>query len=212
LGNHEVRGGYNAKREDAPHYLAMFDGLFEHQTYNTLDFGNYLSLVLMDTGHISPITGAQTEWLQKTLADRQEYPHLIVANHVPAYPSYRAPEGAKGSLGTGEEQRRHWCPLFERYKVDVVLEHHDHTFKRTHPLIDGRRDPNGLVYLGDGSWGKLRVPKTPEERPYLAKVAQAYHMTLHALEGDRRFHLAIEDTGRIADITSTVNKRASRRG
>jgi len=212
LGNHEVRGGYNAKREDAPHYLAMFDGLFEHQTYNTLDFGNYLSLVLMDTGHISPITGAQTEWLQKTLADRQEYPHLIVANHVPAYPSYRAPEGAKGSLGTGEDQRRHWCPLFERYKVDVVLEHHDHTFKRTHPLIDGRRDPNGLVYLGDGSWGKLRVPKTPEERPYLAKVAQAYHMTLHALEGDRRFHLAIEDTGRIADITSTVNKRASRRG
>jgi hypothetical protein len=68
------------------------------------------------------------------------------------------------------------------------------------------------VRRGDGSWGKLRVPKTPEERPYLAKVSESYHVTLHRLEGETRFHVALEDTGRVADVTITHSKRAARRG
>jgi hypothetical protein len=102
--------------------------------------------------------------------------------------------------------------LFEKYKVDAVLEHHDHTFKRTHPLTGGHHDKNGVVYLGDGSWGKLRVPKKPEERPYLAAVSKAYHMSVHRLEGEQRFHVALEETGRVADVCMTAGKRASRRG
>ena len=152
LGNHEVKGGFGKPRSAATYYFPLFDVLYPETTYTALDFGDYLSLVLLDTGHVSPIAGAQTEWLGGTLADRQDRPHLIVANHVPAYPSYRAPTGTgiTGLFGTGDGNRRHWCPLFERYNVDVVLEHHDHTFKRTHPLKDGRPDKNGVLYLGDG--------------------------------------------------------------
>jgi hypothetical protein len=164
----------------------------------------------LDTGHIETIGGEQTQWLQKTLAERQERPHLIVANHVPAYPSHRAFDGPNGEPGTGYDQRLHWCPLFERYNVDVVLEHHDHTFKRTFPLTNGMRDKNGVLYLGDGSWGKLRVPKTPEERPYLAATSSAYHMTLHRLEGQQRFHMAMEETGKIADVCMTTSKRPAK--
>ncbi len=212
IGNHEVVGGYASAREKAPQYLSLFDGLFAERTYNTLDFGDYLSLVLLDTGHLAPVAGEQTDWLGKALEQKQDFPHLIVANHVPAYPSYRSPSGEEGKKGTGEDQRNHWCPLFQRYKVDVVLEHHDHTFKRTHALTDGLHDRNGIVYLGDGSWGKLRVPKKPEERPYLAKVESAYHMTVHSLQGDSRFHIAITDGARIADVYATHKKRPSRRG
>ena len=32
------------------------------------------------------------------------------------------------------------------------------------------------------------------------------------LQGDRRFHIALEDTGKIADVSMTESKRASRRG
>ena len=31
----------------------------------------------------------------------------------------------------------------------------------------------------------------------------SYHMTLHRLEGEQRFHVAIEETGRVADICTT---------
>lgn len=212
LGNHEVKGGYNGTRENSPAYLSVFDGLYRDTTYNVLDFGDYLSLVLLDTDHIATIAGEQTSWLAKTLAERQERPHLIVANHVPAYPSYRAPDNVSGKGGTGYDQRRLWAPLFEKFNVDVVLEHHDHTFKRTHPLRGGLIDRNGVIYLGDGSWGKLRAPKSPEERPYLARVSQAYHMTVHRLEGDHRFHVALEESGRVADVCMTVSKRPAQRG
>ncbi len=203
IGNHEVNGSYGKAREDAPFYFALHDGLYADRSFATLDFGDYLSLVLLDTGHIAPIGGEQAAWLDKVLAERTERPHLIAVNHVPAYPSYRKFEGDGTNAGTGASNREHWVPLFERHNVDVVLEHHDHTFKRTHPLKDGLVNTNGIVYLGDGSWGKLRSPKSPEERPYLATTSGSYHMSLHRLEGEQRFHVAIEETGRIADICTT---------
>jgi hypothetical protein len=212
IGNHEVDGGYGKQRSDSPHYLSLFDGFFRERTFGVLDIGDYLSLVLLDTDHIAPVEGEQTDWLARTLAERQDRPHLIVANHVPAYPSYRPPYGEDGKGATGADQRLHWSPLFERYKVDVVLEHHDHTFKRTHPLTNGLKDKNGVLYLGDGSWGKLRTPHPPEERPYLAAVAESYHISLQRLEGSRQYHVALEDTGKVADVTVTESKRPSRRG
>ncbi|HEX3725380.1 MAG TPA: metallophosphoesterase family protein, partial [Pirellulales bacterium] len=54
IGNHEVNGGYGKPRSDAPFFYAVFDGLFPHAGYATLDFGQYLSLVLLDTNHTTP--------------------------------------------------------------------------------------------------------------------------------------------------------------
>jgi hypothetical protein len=207
IGNHEVRSGYNGKRSDSPSYLSVFDGIFSERTYGTLDFGDYLSIVLLDSGHIAPIGGEQTDWLARTLHERETRQHLIVANHVPAYPSVRGPDGVNG---TGAGNRLHWSPLFERHGVDAVLEHHDHAFKRTHPITDGHKDRYGVVYLGDGSWGMLRPPVSPEKRPYLANVSQAYHMTVHKLEGEQRFHVALEESGKIADVCGSFGKRPAR--
>ncbi|MBI2824447.1 MAG: metallophosphoesterase family protein [Planctomycetia bacterium] len=204
IGNHEVNGGYGKPRTDAPFYFALHDGLFADHSYAALDFGDYLSLVLLDTGHVSPIGGEQADWLDKTLAERAERANLIVANHVPAYPSVRPfTEG----LGTGSENRKSWVPLFEKYNVDVVLEHHDHAFKRTYPMKDGHIDEKqGILYLGDGSWGKLRAPAKPDARPYLAATSETYHMTLHRLEGEQKFHMAIDESGKIIDVCSTQKK------
>jgi hypothetical protein len=214
MGNHEVNGSYGKTRKDAPYFFACHDGLYAERSFATLDFGDYLSLVLLDTGHVAPIDGEQTDWLGKALAERQGLAHVIAVNHVPAYPSYRAFESSGNHEGTGHLNRECWAPLFEKHNVDVVLEHHDHTFKRTHPIKGGLVDKNGVTYLGDGSWGKLRAPKTPEERPYLAAVSQAYHMTVHRLEGEQRFHMAMADSGRIVDVCMTGKRpqRAMGRG
>lgn len=213
IGNHEVNGGYKGSRADATFFLPLFDGLFHETTFATLDFGDYLSLVLLDSGHVAPIGGEQADWLEDVLREREERPHLFAVNHVPAYPSVRNPEtGRDGRLGTGEANRLHWCPLFERYRVDAVLEHHDHAFKRTHPLTDGLKDRYGVPYLGDGSWGQIRTPNSSQKRPYLARVSRAYHMTVHRLEGDQRYHVALEESGRIADVYGSTGKRPAKRG
>ncbi len=210
LGNHEVDGGYNKTRKEAPFFFSLFDGLYPETGYASLDFGDYLSLVFLDTDHVSPIAGEQTDWLEQTLKQREERDSLFVFNHVPAYPSYRSFDSDTGA-GTGSGNRKHWVPLFERYNVDAVFEHHDHAYKRSHPLMGGHKSDNGIVYLGDGSWGRLRSPKTPEERPYLAVTDEAYHLSVHRIEGRERFHVALSDTGRVVDICSTT-KRAHRRG
>ena len=91
MGNHEVQGHFGKQRADGPNYLSVFDGFYPERTFGVLDIGDYLSLVLLDTDHIAPVVGEQTDWLARTLADRQDRGHLIVANHVPAYPSFRPP-------------------------------------------------------------------------------------------------------------------------
>ena len=204
LGNHEVKGGFGKTLKDATFFTPLFGGLYSETSYATLDFGDYLSLVLLDSGHCAKIPGEQTAWLNGVLRDRNERTHLIPVNHVPCYPSFRESEGQKDKLGTGEEQRKYWVPLFEKHGVDIVLEHHDHTFKRTRPLTGGNIDEaTGIVYLGDGSWGRLRVPKEPEKRSYLAEISGSYHLTLHRLEGEQRFHLALGETGKVHDIYRT---------
>jgi hypothetical protein len=215
LGNHEVDGGYGKARVKAPFFFALFDGLYPETSYTALDFGDYLSLILLDSGHVSDIGGAQASWLDRTLADRADHPHVIAVNHVPAYPSFRkmtssAKSGEPPQKGTGEDNRKYWTPLFDRHRVPVVLEHHDHTFKRTKPLIDGMPHDDGVLYLGDGSWGQIRAPQTPEKLSILAASSQSYHLSLHRIVGDQRFHLALDENGRVMDVgQSGQRKRGS---
>jgi len=212
IGNHEVNGGYEKTRKEAPFFYAIFDGLFTDTGFASLDFGDYMSLILLDTNHTTPVKGAQTDWLERTLKAREDMPNVFAFNHVPAYPSHRAFTGNDAESGTGADNRRYWSPLFERYNVDAVFEHHDHTYKRTHPLVDGRINSNGVLYLGDGSWGKIRPPIAPETRPYLAVTEGSYHVSLHRIDGRQRFHVALADTGRIVDICTTTKKSRSTRG
>ena len=207
IGNHEVDGGYGTKREKAPFFYALFDGLYPETGYATLDFGEYLSLVMLDTGHTSTIEGEQTDWLEKQLKARREHPNVMIVNHVPAYPSNRSMTGKGTTAGTGAGNRKHWVPLFEQYRVPVVLEHHDHTFKRSKLLIDGLSDADGVLYLGDGSWGRLRPPQPPEKLPHLARTSSDYHLSLHRIQGEERFHLALDENGRIMDVARTGQRK-----
>lgn len=213
IGNHEVDGGYAKPRSKAPFFYSLFDGLYPETGYASLDFGDYLSLVLLDTGHTTPIGGDQARWLDKTLKERADHPNVFVVNHVPAYPSFRkmagtpATETKPAKAGTGEENRKHWVPLFEKHRVPIVLEHHDHTFKRTKPLVDGLADDNGVLYLGDGSWGRLRSPQAPDKLSYLAASSRDYHLTLHRIQGKERFHLALDENGRVMDVSRTGQRK-----
>lgn len=202
IGNHEVsRGTRHEEYEQndahrlqiAPYFytLLAFPG---QPGYATLDFGSYLSLLLLDTGHSNPIAGAQTEWLERQLAERSEVPHIIPVYHVPGYPSHR-PFTFLNSLLV----RQLWAPLFERYGVQVAFENHDHTYKRTHPIRGGKVQEDGIVYIGDGAWGvRTRVGDGFGEW-YIAKAASARHCILVTLEEDRRHFLMVDEDGQVID-------------
>jgi hypothetical protein len=198
LGNHEVKGFWGKPPESAPGFYALFS-MPGKQGYNSLDFGNYLSLVLLDSGHTHPIDGAQREWLEKTLSERQHVPHLFTFYHVPAYPSARNDEVGENSDLT-QQVRKFWCPLFEKYGVPISFEHHDHTYKRTHPILANKINPKGIIYLGDGAWGvKLRVAEPEGPRWYMAKTGTIRHFYLVTLYEDQRDIVAINDKGEIFD-------------
>ncbi|GEM_PF-1262605 len=205
IGNHEVREGYVSARRDyeqsdavraamAPYFYTFF--AFPGQPgYRVLDFGEYLSLVILDSGHTNPIPGPQTEWLRAVLAERREVAHVIPVYHVPAYPSHRSYEES-----LSRDVREHWVPLFEDTDVALAIEHHDHTYKRTFPLLRGRVDFGGVLYVGDGAWGvETRRPAEPMERWYISASAARRHYILGVFARELLSFRVVDETGEEID-------------
>lgn len=162
VGNHDVHRMNGAKQVPDVFY-GVFPFLADGKAYRSLKAGAYLHCVLLDTGHSSPIEGVQMDWLQTTLAGDQT-PYLFTVYHVGAYPSVYKYRG-----GTPALLRNTWVPLFEEARISGAFEHHSHALKRTHPIKDGKVDPTGVIYYGDGSWGvPPRHVHTPAELWYLA--------------------------------------------
>ncbi len=194
IGNHEVDGGYGQSPEKSPFFHALFS-LPGGKSYGVLDFAGYMSLFLLDTGHIHAIDGEQTAWLARHLRARRNTPHLFAAYHVPGYPSHREYEGHESTL-----VREHWCPVFDEFGLTAAFEHHDHTYKRTFPIRHGNVDPQGVLYLGDGAWGQLPRPvHSVWSKWYLAASASRNHVVLVTLEAGRRRYEAIDPRGNVID-------------
>lgn len=191
IGNHEVDGQYNQTPDKAPYFYSLF-ATPDRRAYYVVDFGRHMSLIVLDSDHTNAIDGAQTEWLGRTLAERQDVPHLFAAYHVPAYPVVRNFNGRVSA-----RIREHWVPLFERFGVSVAFEHHDHVYKRTHLIRNDRIDRQGVLYLGGGAWGVM--PRNPRDNWYLAKEAGTRHFILVRIDGRSQSFLAIDGEGKLID-------------
>ncbi len=187
IGNHEVSGSFNRSMKEAPFYYLFF----EKATYD-LSFGSYLHLTFLDSGHTQKIKGKQTKWLEKVLKKNKKHTHRFAIYHVGAYPSSN-----DFDFHASKAVRKHWVPLFEKYKINACFESHDHAYKRTHPLLNGKKNPDGVVYFGDGSWGV--APRKPESRPYLAQTAQKQQVLLVEIGKSGRKFWAIDAKGKKID-------------
>ncbi len=195
LGNHDTMGDFDQQPANAPFFYALFP-MPGPQGYNVLDFGNYMTLVLLDSGHTHPICGQQTEWLDQTLRAREARPTKFALYHVPAYPSYRA-----YTYPFSTQVRQCWTPLFDRYHLTMAFENHDHDYKRTRPLRGGVVDPQGVLYVGDGAWGvkNPRQPRKDKNHWYVAKSAPARHFLLVEIGPEGRTLTAISSDGVVFD-------------
>jgi len=221
IGNHEVRGsdihrsavvfylrdeGYDdatIRTRIAPFFYALF--AFPGQPgYGVVDFGDYMSIFLLDSHHSNYVHREQLDWLEQAIAERAGRPHLFPIYHVPAYPSHRS-----YNAGVSDLIRRTWLPLFEAHGVRVAFENHDHTYKRTHPILAGEVHEDGIVYIGDGAWGVPTRPNphAPEDTWYLARSGSINHFILVTLDGERQHYQMIDQDGNEFDTFESPHPR-----
>ncbi|WP_372370396.1 metallophosphoesterase [Candidatus Uabimicrobium sp. HlEnr_7] len=196
IGNHEVHNLLIFKQ--APFYFGFF-----HQggkPYFTRKLGQNTQLIVLDTDHIYSYS-SQRNWLKKQLQKYQKSKFKIAMYHVPMYPAHREFNNSDSITA-----RQLWLPLFDRYSLDLGLEHHDHVFKRTKRLKNNQVvKTGGTIYLGDGSFG--RSPRSVTKHYYIEKASKTKHFWFLEINTNKIFIQAIDDAGKILDEFSLYEKR-----
>ena len=199
IGNHEVKGGYvqegatfEQMRERAPFFYALFGGLYRKAEPVALDFGDYLSLLLMDSGHVLPISN-QTEWLKNNLGKRKSVPWVFASWHVPAFPSFRTWKHQKEIV----EVRDNWVPVLEASKVTAVFNHHDHNLQRVETEGKGGRK---IPFFGNGALGvEARPQQCPESKQLTKAFSQSDYVNVVQLRMDGGTVRSLGPTGQELD-------------
>jgi hypothetical protein len=150
LGNHEwedeVGIGYEA-------VLARFamPGENNYNVNYVFDYGNVRFIAFNSDWYqrSSASRTAMRQWLQTVLSDARANPCIrwvIVFQHHPLF-------GSEARRGYNTLLINALQPLFDQYKVDLVLQGHDHLYERTYPLRNSIPVSNSLdTYLqGEGT-------------------------------------------------------------
>jgi 3',5'-cyclic AMP phosphodiesterase CpdA len=146
----------------------------------------------------------QVDWLDRLLADN---PHkwTIVTFHHPIYSTARGRDNPT--------IRRLWKPLFDKHRVDLVLQGHDHSYGRfgqelteNVPTGASARSPEGgTVYVVSVSGPKMyAIDREPSMRR-AAEDTQLYQII--SIDGERLRYEARTATGELYDAFS-LHKRA----
>jgi 3',5'-cyclic AMP phosphodiesterase CpdA len=118
----------------------------------------------------------------------------FVAYHHPAYSS--APKRDNKAL------REAWGPLFDKYRVDLALQGHDHAYLRTYPMKDNKRvasPKEGTVYIVSVS-GTKGYKQDPRDYTEFGMTNVATYQVLDIqISGDRLVYRAYDIDGRLRD-------------
>ncbi|MFI0478146.1 MAG: fibronectin type III domain-containing protein [Candidatus Rhabdochlamydia sp.] len=193
LGNHDVERIGLEEEEIAYKFLP------EIRSFKVIDIGS-LSLFLLDTGHQYRVK-AQEKWLEKELEKREKNSYKMAVYHISGYPSVYSEEGI-----TPTRVREYWHPHFDRYHLQIAFENHNHAYKRTYPLKNGKYHPEGVIYMGDGSWG-VRT-RTPRKKWYLEKIAKVNSVCLVQIDQEKAVVEAIDIKGRVIDSVTIMPQGA----
>ncbi|MBO1336328.1 metallophosphoesterase family protein [Streptomyces sp. VRA16 Mangrove soil] len=171
-GNHDMEAWYSPEgyggqlaRWSLPD--SGFDGRSTPGAYS-FSYGN-VGVVALDANDVSyEITanlghsdGRQTAWLDRTLGALRAAAHIdfvVVFFHHCAY--------STSSHASDGGVRKAWVPLFDKHRVDLVVNGHNHVYERTDAVrggavgravpVGGTADPgrDGIVYVTAGGGGR----------------------------------------------------------
>lgn len=139
----------------------------------------------------------QAEWLA-TVLNTNSQKWTIITYHHPLYSSKAGRDN--------KELREAWQPVFDRFKVDLVLQGHDHTYART-GLMTAETNLETGTASSDAATGTVYVvsvsgPKMYDlgKRPFMRRTAedtQLYQVV--SIDGDQLSYKAFTATGDLYD-------------
>jgi len=183
LGNHE---------ENAEIYFEQF-ALPDAEQWYSFDYCN-AHFVSLSTE--TDIDGVQLKWLIDDL-ENTNATWKIVYFHKPAY----------CSSGGWENVRKKWCPIFDKYHVDLVFSGHIHVYERTKPIRNGSVMPTpeqGTTYIITGGGG-AHLGSVYRQR-WIESEGSFYHFLRLSINGSSLHGETILANGTVVD-TFDMTKR-----
>jgi tartrate-resistant acid phosphatase type 5 len=172
LGNHDVEAGHGA---DQLRHLGLPDLPYVKELPG-------VQLLVLDANRPDQ---AQADWLDAQLS--QQGPRFrVVVFHQPAW-------SCSNHDSTPEVDRR-WVPVFERHKVALVLNGHDHNYQR---FVSGA----GVTYVvtGGGGKGLYRLDACHDGEPRRVAMAMRHHFTAVEVRARSLTLTAVADDGAVLD-------------
>lgn len=145
----------------------------------------------------------QARWLESVLAKNPNR-WTVLTFHHPIYSPARGRDNAK--------LRDLWQPIFDKYRVDLVLTGHDHTYARSGPRVydnvpsggTARDAKSGTVYVVSVSGPKMyKVEKQPWMRR-AAENTQLYQII--EIDGDKLKYESRTAIGTLYDAFELIKK------
>lgn len=124
---------------------------------------------------------AQLVWLDRALGQSQA-PWKVVYGHHPIYSS--------GVYGSNPAMIRALTPLFQRHRVQLYLNGHEHDYERTHPI-------QGTTYVTTGHGGASL--RSVGKSDWTAFSISRYGFTVFDVYADRLVIQGIDSEGQVFD-------------
>lgn len=140
LGSHPIFGAvgnHDLQQPNAQPYVSVFAPAANNPQKNPLYYsfvwGNAKFISIDSTG-LFQSNGPWGNWLQSELANNTSR-WLVVFMHAPLY-------SCDTTHGDDTTLQMLWQPMFEQYKVDLVVAGHAHIYERTGKIKRFSNDPN----------------------------------------------------------------------
>lgn len=150
--------------------------------YVTKIAGNLLWIYTLNSER--PAGGDQVVWFESQLDQGAQAKLRWAQYHKPMRPHVRL-------KSEGNDEYRHWAPLFARYALDLAIECDSHVMKVTYPLwpnlqgVDGfERVQRGTTFIGEGGWG-APLRSVDDVKPWTLSSARINHL----------FYIEVEPSG-----------------
>ena len=146
----------------------MYSFTYGNVAVLSLDANDVSYEIKANTGYSG---GAQNSWVERTLAAHRANPDIDFIVCFFHHCAYSTTDSHASDGGV----RAAWGDLFDRYRVDLVLQGHNHVFERTDPIRGDRPttvaadngivypETDGTVYYTVGSAGRPRYGFQPGE-------------------------------------------------